>query len=68
MSTILEHVRQVFNQTGQRELSINDLWRKLQKMPYSSAKMSEEKVREALEHYKALNVVYIDENQHVVIL
>lgn len=68
MSEIIRAVREIMNITKQTSMNVNDILRKIGKSHLSIVKVNKEELMEVLNHYKKLQIVYVDEDENVVFL
>lgn len=67
MSMIINAVRELITTTESQQLHIADILKKLQKGPLQ-IKLKREELTDCLDHYKKLNVVYVDADENVIFL
>lgn len=71
MNLIIKDIREVFIKLGQPQININQIMSQLQNLNpsrYNQKEFRKDQVLETLTHYKKLQVVYMDDEQNVVLL
>lgn len=66
MSELIAAVREVMGNATQ--MNVSTILRNIQKSNTSSVKTNKEELLEALNHYKNLQIIYLDEDENVVFL
>ena len=67
-TAIIKAVRDVMKTEKANMMNIGDILKKVQKGIYSTLNLDREKLTQVLDHYKNLQVVYIDNDQNVLFL
>jgi len=68
MSQIINLVRETMNGAGTAQMNMNDILKRIQKNNFSSIKLKKEELQDVLEHYKKLQVIYVDQDDNVMFL
>lgn len=66
MSDIIRTVRELM--AGNSSMNANEILKRLSKSHLQSMKLSKEDLMDALNHYKKLSIIYVDEDENVVFL
>ena len=71
MSRVINDVRTMMQNSGQSQMNIDTIMKKLQKMQpgqYGSNNFSRDNLLDVLTHYKKLSVIYLDQEDNVIFL
>ena len=69
MSRVINDVRTMMQNSGQTQMNIDGIMKKLQKMnpgEYGSSNFSRDNLLDVLTHYKKLSVIYLDQEDNVI--
>lgn len=71
MSAVINDVRTVMNQANAKQMNLNEILRKLQKVNharYNQKDFKKDNILEVFNYYKKLQVVFMDQEENVVFL
>jgi len=71
MSAVINDVRTVMNQANAKQMNLNEIMKKLQKVNharYNQKDFKKDNILEVFNYYKKLQVVFMDQEENVVFL
>lgn len=68
MSQIIKTVRDVMEQAKKQSMNVNEIVKNIQKSNFSSVRVDKEELMDVLNHYKKLQIVYVDQDENLVFL
>lgn len=67
MSQIINAVREIMNEHKAPSMNVNEIMKKIVKGAYQM-KIRKEDLSDVLDHYKKLNVIYVDPEENIIFL
>ena len=67
MSEIIRGVREVMQYNNQSSMNVNEIIKKIQKS-HLAIRVTKDEMLEVLNHYKKLQIIYLDQDENVVFL
>lgn len=61
-------VRDIMSMNNMPQMNANEIMQKMKKTQYSTMKITKEELMEALQHYRNLSIIYLDQDENVAIL
>ncbi len=65
---VIQAVREVMNAAGSNNMNAAEVFKKVTKGPHSVLKLKKDELMEVLEHYKQLQIVYVDPEENIIFL
>lgn len=68
MSEVMKAVRETMQFSQSQQMKADEILKRIEKSHYSSMKLNKDQLMDALNYYKNLSVIYLDENETVFFL
>lgn len=65
----MDSIRSLMNKEGINKLNLNEIWKKLQRLePIKFNQVTKDNFEETLQHYQKLSILFMDNEQNVILL
>jgi hypothetical protein len=61
-------VREAMQEAGVGSMNLTEIMKRVARGPHSSLKLKKEDFQDALDYYKKLNVIYMDQDENVLFI
>lgn len=68
MSSIINAVREVMQLASTQSMNVSEILKRMSKSHLSTLKLRKDELLDVLEHYKKLQVIYVDQDENVIFL